>query len=717
MAIYKVNPNLPRADQIEAINDMIVELDGKITNGKFDQREIEVLQELPRNKKYVRDIYLGNTDITYTSWTHYKALTGYSIWKYHRSEDGLYNALNYEANDNNEIYFDNKLLNYRGIASAVGALAFDKVFLYNGDSGSEYIDITADVISGSGETTTILDSTNDYLYIGKTETFAGIAFDFNVRGSGYNLLVEQWTGAAWEQVFYIIENSGGTLHQGHEDFTNNFESNGYIKFYGSGGWTITSVDSSDQLYYIRISTTTTPIVTGVLNYISPYNSVETLLSMSSEQIQNEEWCWCDFFHPSNGWEIYVSIRNSGNSAYEGDYYITASSSDANKQNFFVDNHIYKRNSERLSYAPYSLWYAAYSDLFYIEDNKNESFFYIQASLETSSFDVNLPLASTIINREFIFKIDDIPSGVVVRLMPHPDDVAADSGWFDYTNQYYTFTTDYETVHILCDGYDYHIMSNSAGSGGGVSLAQVKADPDIASAISLKHTQNTDTTLTTNGTEVLIQAGTLKKNLTVENHVTIDGRDVSVDGAKLDTIQQGAQVNGASFGKIALETSGGTNVIAEIPNDTFTLVEGANVTITGDNTAKTITIASTASGSGDTFKTISVEESGQADIVASGTDTLKIEGGSNVTITSNASTKTITITAGFSGTFTNANLTAGVLTIRHNLGLTSPHAILIAIFDNTNKQIIPDDITGATNTVAIDLSSYGTLSGVWGYRYI
>lgn len=71
----------------------------------------------------------------------------------------------------------------------------------------------------------------------------------------------------------------------------------------------------------------------------------------------------------------------------------------------------------------------------------------------------------------------------------------------------------------------------------------------------------------------------------------------------------------------------------------------------------------------------------------------------------------------SGTFTNASLSSGILTITHNLALSAPFALLITIFDNNAKQIIPDNVTGLTNTVQIDLTSFGTLTGTWGYRYI
>jgi len=70
-----------------------------------------------------------------------------------------------------------------------------------------------------------------------------------------------------------------------------------------------------------------------------------------------------------------------------------------------------------------------------------------------------------------------------------------------------------------------------------------------------------------------------------------------------------------------------------------------------------------------------------------------------------------------GYFDNTNLTAGVLTITHNKGLTAPYVVFVSIFNNSNQQIIPDLITGATNSVAVDLGSYGAISGTWGYEVI
>lgn len=61
-------------------------------------------------------------------------------------------------------------------------------------------------------------------------------------------------------------------------------------------------------------------------------------------------------------------------------------------------------------------------------------------------------------------------------------------------------------------------------------------------------------------------------------------------------------------------------------------------------------------------------------------------------------------------FDDGDLSSGILTVTHNLGHTYCQ---VQVFDNNDKLIIPDEIelTG-TNTLTVDLSSYGTISGTW-----
>lgn len=72
-------------------------------------------------------------------------------------------------------------------------------------------------------------------------------------------------------------------------------------------------------------------------------------------------------------------------------------------------------------------------------------------------------------------------------------------------------------------------------------------------------------------------------------------------------------------------------------------------------------------------------------------------------------------SGVRGTFANADLTTGVLTITHNFALSSPYSVTVSVFNNSGVLIIPDQVnTLATNSVKVDLTSYGTLSGTWSY---
>jgi hypothetical protein len=86
---------------------------------------------------------------------------------------------------------------------------------------------------------------------------------------------------------------------------------------------------------------------------------------------------------------------------------------------------------------------------------------------------------------------------------------------------------------------------------------------------------------------------------------------------------------------------GTAVTADL-NGNITLVAGTGITLAGDNTAKTITITSSGGSSSNAFATIAV--AGQSNVEAdSATDTLTLIAGTGITLTTNATSDTVTIT--------------------------------------------------------------------------
>lgn len=72
-----------------------------------------------------------------------------------------------------------------------------------------------------------------------------------------------------------------------------------------------------------------------------------------------------------------------------------------------------------------------------------------------------------------------------------------------------------------------------------------------------------------------------------------------------------------------------------------------------------------------------------------------------------------ITAGndsYRQSFTNGDLTAGVLTVTHNL---NQQYNTVAVYDNNDLMIIPNEITATSTTACdVDLTSFGAITGTW-----
>jgi hypothetical protein len=179
------------------------------------------------------------------------------------------------------------------------------------------------------------------------------------------------------------------------------------------------------------------------------------------------------------------------------------------------------------------------------------------------------------------------------------------------------------------------------------------------AAALGDDANFSTTVTNSiGTKLPLGGGTMTGNIVMSGSQTVDGRDLSVDGAKLDNIEANADVTDATNVNAAgavmnSDLDGkGELLVGDGSGDPTALAAGTDGYVLKANSSTATGLEWSAAGSGgdanqNAFSTIAV--SGQSNVVAdSTTDTLNIVAGSNVTITSNVGSDTIT----FSSTDTN-----------------------------------------------------------------
>lgn len=103
---------------------------------------------------------------------------------------------------------------------------------------------------------------------------------------------------------------------------------------------------------------------------------------------------------------------------------------------------------------------------------------------------------------------------------------------------------------------------------------------------------------TTGKLIQNSAVTIDDSGNISTSGTVDGRDVSTDGTKLDGISSGADVSTAVINAFkTISVSGQSDVVADSYQDTLTLAAGSNVTITTNAGTDTITIAATGGGAG------------------------------------------------------------------------------------------------------------------------
>ena len=188
-------------------------------------------------------------------------------------------------------------------------------------------------------------------------------------------------------------------------------------------------------------------------------------------------------------------------------------------------------------------------------------------------------------------------------------------------------------------------------------------------------------------------------LTLEN-IKIDG-SATLNGSTITTWPSGGGSTNA-FGTVAV--SGQSNVIADSAPDTLTFVAGSNMTITTNASTDTITFnASTSGGTQNLFDKFSV--SGQTTVQAdSSTDTLTFVAGTNMTITTDATTDSITFNAsggggGLANIVEDTTPQLGGNLDGQTYNITTTGDITAANFNTTSDESLKDNVETIENALA------------------
>ena len=396
MTIEKVNAKLPVTDKITKLNDQIIEVSGLTDQAKFDVNEnAAIYADTGLNNGNVRK-YLRNYNMSantgagaWYNWTSLVDETGYSIWKYNSN-------INYEVNASNLLYMDNKSFVYKGTASAETIDTFDTVFQYD---GADYTDNTTEAGTAEGTAFSLLAGVTEYVYIGSSAKFSGMRFKFNVKGANNTLKFEY---SKSDGSFVELTTTEHILN----DDTSNFRRDAAVTIGDTpAAWGTTAINLVTK-YWVRISTTTAPVTTATAFAILPFNSVPTLLALSSQNVLDEKWAFCDYdVGGGSGSRLYATFKNSGDPVYDGINHITSASTHAIKQNYFRFNHSVKGDFQDARYLQIDHLQIITSDTTLTNQNK---IVLIDASGETVN--ATLPTAVGREGKEYILKVTNITSG-------------------------------------------------------------------------------------------------------------------------------------------------------------------------------------------------------------------------------------------------------------------------------------------------------------------
>lgn len=267
------------------------------------------------NRRWRKDVPLGASAADYTDWTPIVVGAGFTIWKIGPDS--------YSHNDFNSVFLDGQPFRNTGEAASLALSGFTKVLFYD---GSAFTDNTDEASSEWGTEFTLLEDTADYTYVGAGSAFGGVSFNFHTPGGNISLDIEYWNGSAWAALTKSSDTTEDT------DINVQWVQNGSIGWTAPGDWAQTTVDGTNA-YWVRFSTSSTPTRTPKAYFVSPTDSVITLLQLSRKDLEDMNFAFCSFDD-----ELYVALPSEGDPDYEGTQFVRSGSSASKLQDYFASNH-------------------------------------------------------------------------------------------------------------------------------------------------------------------------------------------------------------------------------------------------------------------------------------------------------------------------------------------------------------------------------------------
>jgi hypothetical protein len=177
-----------------------------------------------------------------------------------------------------------------GVSAVTVRQFLDKCFVYD---GAAYTDHSAEVDTEAGTPFTTLADAGDALYLGKLTPFSEAYFNFAVEGVYGAVVVEYWDGSAWQ----AVSNLGGAAAA--------LAADGKMNWDLPVDWATTIVNSSEAMYWLKITATT------------PWTTPATINCIRQNGVQNTDWI-LDPGQVSGGLEVGKVGRLSGGFLEDGE---------------------------------------------------------------------------------------------------------------------------------------------------------------------------------------------------------------------------------------------------------------------------------------------------------------------------------------------------------------------------------------------------------------